>query len=154
MAGEDKSGKPWDAALGAVSKQLDDASKSVRDAASGPVTQAREAVMGEVDHAKELSSSARHALTTAGKQAWEATQTYVAPVVEVFKKADGDEGTALRKQIGLAREQLNRQLYEAQLRLDETKKIADGQLVPVRGLLIVAQQRKKSKRAIANVCCD
>ncbi|RLN58698.1 hypothetical protein BBJ29_001578 [Phytophthora kernoviae] len=137
----DEGGKPWDGALDAVSKQLDDASKSVRDAASGPVNQARDAVLGEVDHAKELTSSARHAISESTQQAWEATKTFMAPVVEIFKQADGDEGTALRKHLGVAREQVNRQLYETQLQLQETKKIADGQLVPVKGALAVAQQQ-------------
>lgn len=68
----------------------------------------------------------------------------MAPVVDVFKRAEGDEGTELRKQLGVARESLNAQLYAAQLQLQETKKIADGQLVPVKGALVVAQQREYS----------
>ncbi|POM73001.1 hypothetical protein PHPALM_10197, partial [Phytophthora palmivora] len=85
--------KPWDDALGAVSKQLDEASKSVRDAAAGPVNQARDVVRSEVDHAKELTSSARHALSETAQQAWEAAKTAAAPVIDVFQRADGDEGT-------------------------------------------------------------
>ncbi|KAG3111238.1 hypothetical protein PI124_g9448 [Phytophthora idaei] len=131
--------KPWDDALGAVSKQLDKASKSVRDAAAGPVNQARDVVLSEVDHAKELTSSARHALGETTQQAWEATKTFAAPVVDVFKRADGDEGTQLRKYLGEARESLNKQLYAAQLQLQESKKIADDQLVPVKGALAVTQ---------------
>ncbi|RAW35168.1 hypothetical protein PC110_g8514 [Phytophthora cactorum] len=131
--------KPWDDALGAVSKQLDEASKSVRDAAAGPVNQARDVVLSEVDHAKELTSSARHALGETTQQVWEATKTFAAPVVDVFKRADGDEGTQLRKYLGEARESLNKQLYAAQLQLQESKKIADDQLVPVKGALAVTQ---------------
>ncbi|KAH7476916.1 hypothetical protein PRNP1_000771 [Phytophthora ramorum] len=130
-------GKPWDGAVNAVSKQLDEASKqldeaskSVRDAASGPV-----------DQAKELTSSARHAISETAQQAWEASQTLVAPVVDVFKRAEGDEGTQLRKVLGEAREGFNAQLYAAQMQLQETKKLADGQLVPVKGALAVAQQQ-------------
>ncbi|GMF38212.1 unnamed protein product [Phytophthora fragariaefolia] len=131
MASADKGGgKPWDGALGAVSKQLDEASKSVRDAAAGPV-----------DQAKELSSSARHALHETAQQAWAATRTFVAPVVGVFQRAEGAEGTELRRQLGAARESLNAQLYAARLQLQESKKIADDQLVPVKGALVVAQQR-------------
>ncbi|KAE8892311.1 hypothetical protein PF005_g9451 [Phytophthora fragariae] len=131
MASADKGGgKPWDGALGAVSKQLDEASKSVRDAAAGPV-----------DQAKELSSSARHALHESAQQAWEVARTFVAPVVDVFQRAEGAEGTELRKQLGVVRESFNAQLYAAQQQLQETRKIADGQLVPVKGALVVAQQQ-------------
>ncbi|KAG7381482.1 hypothetical protein PHYPSEUDO_005985 [Phytophthora pseudosyringae] len=133
--------KPWDDALGAVSKQLDEASKSVRDAAAGPVNQARDVVQSEVDHAKELTSSARHALSETSQQAWEAAKALAAPVVDVFRRADGAEGTQLRKQLGEARESLNAQLYAAQRQLQETRKTADGQLVPVKGALAVAQQQ-------------
>ncbi|KAL3667882.1 hypothetical protein V7S43_006763 [Phytophthora oleae] len=133
--------KPWDGALGAVSKQLDEASKSVRDAAAGPVNQARDVVLNEVDHAKELTSSARHAVHEVAEQAWEATKTFVAPVVDVFKRAEGDEGTQLRKHLAVARESLNEQLYAAQVQVQESKKIADGKVVPVKSALVVAQQQ-------------
>ncbi|GMF12539.1 unnamed protein product [Phytophthora lilii] len=142
MADADKGGKPWDGALGAVSKQLDEASKSVREAAAGPVNQARDAVLGEVDHAKELTSSARHAMREAAAQAWAAARTAVAPVVDVFQRTDGSEGTQLRKVLGEARVSLNAQLYATQMQLQETRKAADGQLVPVKGALVVAQQRR------------
>jgi hypothetical protein len=106
-----------------------------------PVHQARDAVLGEVDHAKELTSSARHAATKAAQQAWQAAAAFAAPVVDIFQRADGAEGTELRKQLGVARESLNAQLYAAQMQLQESRKVAGGQLEPVKGAVAVAQQR-------------
>lgn len=109
-------GKPWDAALGAVSKQLDDATKGVREATADGVGQARAAVLGNVEQAKELSSSARVAIVRSTQKAWEALQRAVRPAVAVFEQADSAEGTPLRKHFAIARESVNRQLYDAQVR--------------------------------------
>uniref|UniRef100_M4BR28 Uncharacterized protein n=1 Tax=Hyaloperonospora arabidopsidis (strain Emoy2) TaxID=559515 RepID=M4BR28_HYAAE len=131
--------KPGDDA----SKQLEfDVSKVMHDAASSPLHQARGVLQSEVDHVKELTRSARHALEESAQQAWAATTTTVAPVVDVYKRADGDEGTELRKHVGVAREALNVKLYAAREQLQEAKKLADDQLVPVKSALDGVQERQ------------
>ncbi|GAB9463806.1 hypothetical protein Gpo141_00001254 [Globisporangium polare] len=127
MAGDGEK-KPWDGAVGAVNEKLDGASKSARDAASDSANQA-----------KELTSSARLAIRRVGAQVLDGVKIAVSPVVQVFKKADSTDGTALRKQISSAREQLNEQLKDAQIKLKETEKATDEQLVPVRAMLADAQ---------------
>ncbi|CAI5747433.1 unnamed protein product [Peronospora destructor] len=127
--------KPRDAVLGAVSKHQDEASKDVRTVDENFVNQARDVVLSKVDHAKELTSAARDALGETAQQAWEVTKTFVTPVSDVFRRADGKEGTELRRYIGVARERLNVQLYAAQMQLQESKKIADNQFVPVKNTL-------------------
>ncbi|CAI5747434.1 unnamed protein product [Peronospora destructor] len=134
--------KPRDAVLGAVSKHQDEASKDVRTVDENFVNQARDVVLSKVDHAKELTSAARDALGETAQQAWEVTKTFVTPVSDVFRRADGKEGTELRRYIGVARERLNVQLYAAQMQLQESKKIADNQFVPVKNTL--QQQLLKS----------
>ncbi|RMX67445.1 hypothetical protein DD238_001754 [Peronospora effusa] len=129
---------PGDAALGAVSKQQDEASKNARTVDTDSFNQARDVVKRKADHVKELTSAVRDALDETAQQAWEVTKMFVTPVVDVFKRADGEEGTELRKYVGVARERLNVQLYAAQMQLQETKKIADDQFVPVKNAL---QQR-------------
>lgn len=109
-------GKPWDSALGAVSKQLDEATKGVREATAGGVGQVRGAVAANVTQAKELSSSARIAIARSAQKAWESVQQAVHPAVQVFEQAESAEGTPLRKHFAAAREGLNRQLYGAQVR--------------------------------------
>ncbi|CAI5712829.1 unnamed protein product [Peronospora farinosa] len=129
---------PGDAALGAVSKQQDEASKNARTVDTDSFNKARDVVKSKADHVKELTSAVRDALDETAQQAWEVTKTFVTPVVDVFKRADGEKGTELRKYVGVARERLNVQLYAAQMQLQETKKIADDQFVPVKNAL---QQR-------------
>uniref|UniRef100_A0AAV1ULN1 Uncharacterized protein n=1 Tax=Peronospora matthiolae TaxID=2874970 RepID=A0AAV1ULN1_9STRA len=125
-----------------ASKQLEfEVSKTVQDAASSPLHQARGVLHIEVDHMKELTRSARHALDESVQQAWAATMTAVAPVVDVYKRADGDEGTELRKHVRVARETLNVKLYAAREQLQETKKLADDQLVPVKSALDGVQEQ-------------
>ena len=124
---------------GDVSKQRDKASTNVRPVDGDCVNQARGVVLSQVDRAKEFTSAARDALDETAQQAWEVTKTFVAPVVDVFKRADGEEGTEMRKYVGVGRERLNVQLYVAQMQLQETKKIADDQFVPVKNAL---QQRQ------------
>ncbi|CAI5703479.1 unnamed protein product [Peronospora effusa] len=133
---------PGDAALGAVSKQQDEASKNARTVDTDSFNQARDVVKRKADHVKELTSAVRDALDETAQQAWEVTKMFVTPVVDVFKRADGEEGTELRKYVGVARERLNVQLYAAQMQLQETKKIADDQFVPVKNAL--QQQLLKS----------
>lgn len=109
-------GKPWDSALGAVTKQLGDATKSVRDATADGVGQVRGVVSANVTQAKELTSSARVAIARSAQKGWEAVQQAVHPAVQVFEQADSAEGTPLRKHFAAAREGFNRQLYDAQVR--------------------------------------
>ncbi|CAI5729002.1 unnamed protein product [Hyaloperonospora brassicae] len=132
--------KPWDDARGRVSKELDEASKHVHDAHSRPVQHVIDVLQSEVDRIKELTGSARHALDETAQQAWAATATAVAPVVDVYKRADGKEGTELRKSVAVAREALNVKLYAARQQLQETKQIANDQLVPVKSALAGAQE--------------
>lgn len=126
MAGDGEK-KPWDGAVGAVNEKLDGASKSARDAASDSANQVKSLVNGNVkqvkdlfganvEQAKELTSSARLAIRRVGAQVLDGVKIAVSPVVQVFKKADSTDGTALRKQISSAREQLNEQLKDAQVR--------------------------------------
>lgn len=127
MAGDNNSEKkPWDGAVDAVSDKLGDATKSVRDVASDSVGQVKslvgnnvgqvKAVFGaNVEQAKELTSTARIAIRRVGAQALEGIKTAVAPVVQVFEKAESKDGTQLRKQISSVRVQVNEQLREAQV---------------------------------------
>lgn len=180
MAGsDDKTGaapsggeKPWDAALGAVSKQLDEATKGVRDARN----EARGVLRDNVTQAKELSSSARIAIANVARRGWEVVQRAISPAVQVFDQANSNEGTPLRKHFAAAREGVNRQLYDAQVwrsprfcshcisisgcssmrgcfqvKYEDTKKSADVQLAPIKSGLALAQIRKLDGAAILEV---
>lgn len=137
MTNNDK--KPWDAAVESVKGTVDGAVKTVHDAVDGNVQQFKDLAKGQVEHAQELTGTARVAIKRVGKEAAEGLKGVVRPVVQVFEQADGTEGTELRKQLAHARETVNHQLYDAQLKLKETTKIADEQLVPVKSALASAQ---------------
>lgn len=137
MAGKhDK--KPGDDVPAALSKQLDEAIENHCDADRGPTKQARDC---EVDQAYELTKLARRAISEKTQQAWEATKTLTAPVVDVYKRADGEEGTQLRKYLGAVRKSLNEQIFTAQMQLQESKMIAYDQMVPIKDVLAAAQQQ-------------
>uniref|UniRef100_K3WKL3 Uncharacterized protein n=1 Tax=Globisporangium ultimum (strain ATCC 200006 / CBS 805.95 / DAOM BR144) TaxID=431595 RepID=K3WKL3_GLOUD len=151
MAGDgDK--KPWDGAVGAVTDVMDSASKSVRNTAADGVSQLKGLVGGNVDQVKdffganveqgkELTNSARIAIKRVGKQAYEGLKSAVSPVVQIFERAESQEGTELRKQISSVRLQVNHQLHDVQLTLKDTQKATDEQLVPVRAALADTQKQ-------------
>ncbi|CAH0476410.1 unnamed protein product [Peronospora belbahrii] len=130
-----------DASDGEGSKQLDEVSKTTSDEGSRSMKEQQNMVMKEVNYVKELSKSVRHALDETAQETWEVTKTLVAPIMDVFKRAEGDEGTELRNVVGVARKRLNVQLYAARVQLQEINQIADEQLVPVKGALCHAQQQ-------------
>ncbi|TMW63267.1 hypothetical protein Poli38472_002208 [Pythium oligandrum] len=139
VGGDDKKQQPWDAALESVKESVDGAVKGVQDALGGNVQQVKDLARGQIDQAQELTSSARIAISRLGKEATQGLKNVVRPVIQIFEQAEGKEGTQLRKQISSARVQVNHQLYDAQLKLQETQKVADEQLVPVKSALAVAQ---------------
>ena len=98
--------KPWTAALAPVTATFEEVKHTVTQTA-------RE----NVQAANDLTGTARHAIKTFGKTAYESVRTYTRPVFHVFEQADSKEGTQLRKEISSIRKSLNEQIYNSEVLL-------------------------------------
>ena len=134
--------KARDADRGANSKQVDAVLKARSKEDTRKYHETRQGTQSRVGYVTELTNAARDAMDETAQQTWDAMQTLIAPVADVFTRAEGEEGTELRKYLGLAREHFNRQLDTAQVQLQDVNKFADDQLVPIKSALGIAQKRR------------
>ncbi|KAL7689446.1 hypothetical protein Plhal304r1_c015g0054741 [Plasmopara halstedii] len=133
--------QPTDEATDFGSKQLKKVSQQARVADEGLNHHARNTFRIEVDYIKELTKSSRQAIDEMTQWVGGASKTLTSPIVEIFKRADGEEGTRLRKYYGVARRIVNAQFYATQMQLQESKRIAQDQLVPLKGVAVAFQER-------------